>query len=227
MLGLAAGMQCRRSIAFQVLEGCQKGFQCIAEGVVAGCDKSLGDAVTAADVKCTSCAPLSGLDQSDLDNPSPQRVVQLLSSPTEQLRELTGALEAVATGRGSGAQKPAAASSAAVPQPSASHSPAPGNSKVADVSVGHRVEGVEGSSMATSLGSSFDETIYDDSTATTAGVDGAASSSSSSSSTSAATAEPASNSSSSSDLERAAETRQVGEALRGFTPLQLRLRKNI
>lgn len=187
--------------------------------------------VMAADVECPPLCtrPLSGLDQSDLDNPSPQRVVQLLSSPTEQLRELTGALEAVATGRGSGAQKPAAASSAAVPQPSASHSPVPGavsgNGKAAGVSVGHSVEGVEGSSVATSLGSSFDETIYDDSTATTAGVDGAASSSSSSSSTSAATAEPASSSSSSSGLERAAETRQVGEALWGLTPLQLRLRK--
>ena len=46
-------------------------------------------------------AALTGLDQSDLDNPPPSRVVQLLSSPTDQLRELSGALAAVASGGGS------------------------------------------------------------------------------------------------------------------------------
>ena len=47
-------------------------------------------------------SPLIGLSQSDLDNPPLERVLQLLSSPTEQLTELSAALAAVASGgRGS------------------------------------------------------------------------------------------------------------------------------
>lgn len=47
-------------------------------------------------------AALTGLSQSDLDNPPPSRVVQLISSPTDQLRELSQALSAIASGSPAG-----------------------------------------------------------------------------------------------------------------------------
>ena len=47
-------------------------------------------------------AALTGLTQSDLDNPPPTRIIQLITSPTEQLRELQSALSAVASGERSG-----------------------------------------------------------------------------------------------------------------------------
>ena len=51
-------------------------------------------------------AALTGLSQSDLDNPPPARIIQLITSPTEQLRELQSALSAVASGDRSGGASP-------------------------------------------------------------------------------------------------------------------------
>ena len=54
-------------------------------------------------------AALTGLSQSDLDNPPPSRVIELLTSPTAQLTELRLALTAVASGQtpAEAAQRPA------------------------------------------------------------------------------------------------------------------------